>query len=130
MAENSTPKDANVIYSHVSFKVKNDDGILKLKGRFVFHINRDVEKYLIRIDSAAADMKIVRTVVSLAATIGFNLATADIKRKYMQSGLIRREVYVRPPRDCHRRRAFVWELSKVSYGMVDAERQWLLRIPD
>lgn len=67
MVENSVPTEANVIYSHVIFKVKtNDYGRLKLTGRIFVHGNRDVENDMIRSDSAAADMIIVRTVMSLA----------------------------------------------------------------
>lgn len=131
VAEHALPKGSNIISSHVVFKVKtNDDGSLRLKGRIVVHGNRDDDKDLVRSDSAAADMMIVRLVISLAAMLGFNLATADIKGAYMQSGPIRREVYVRPPRDCFRKRGVVWKLLKLPYGMTEAGRQWLLRVED
>lgn len=131
VAERGLPKGANLISSHVVFKVKtNDDGSLKLKGRIVVHGNRDDDKDLVRSDSAAADMMIVILVISLAAILGFNLATADIKGAYMQSGPIRREVYLRPPRDFYHKRGVVWKLLKLPYGMADAGRQWLLRAED
>lgn len=89
--EHALRKGANVISSHVVFKVKtNDDGSLELKGRVVVHGNRDSEKDSVRSDRAAADMMIVRTVISLASILGFELATADIKGAYMQSGPITR----------------------------------------
>lgn len=128
VAEAGLPKTANIISSHVIFKIKtNDDESLKLKGRIVVHGNRDAEKDMVRSDCAAADMMIVRMMISLATILGFNMATADIKGAYMQSGPIQREVYVRPPKDCHRKRGMVWKLLKLPYGLTDAGRQWLLR---
>lgn len=129
--EHDLPQKANLISSHILFRVKtNDDGSLRLKGRIVVHGNRDDEKKTVRSDSAAADMMIVRLVASLAAILGFELGTADIKGAYMQSGPITREVYVRPPRDCYRKRGVVWKLLKLPYGMTDAGRQWQLRVED
>lgn len=126
--ESDLERGANVISSHVVFKVKsNDDGSLKLKSRIVVHGNRDDERELIRSDCAAADMLIIRLVISLATMLGFNMATADIKGAYMQSGPIQRNVYVRPPRDCSRKRGMVWRLLKLPYGMADAGRQWQMR---
>lgn len=131
VAESELPSEANVISSHVVFKIKtNDDSSLKLKGRIVVHGNRDADRDLVRSDCAAADMMLIRLVISLTTIMGFNLGSADIKGAYMQSGPIQREVYVRPPKDCYRRRGYVWRLLKLPYGMVDAGRQWLLRVED
>lgn len=129
--ESDLPNNANVISSHVVFKVKTqDDESLRMKARIVVHGNRDADKDSVRSDCASADMMLVRMVISLTTIMGFNLASADIKGAYMQSGPIRREVYVRPPRDCHRRRGVIWKLLKLPYGMTDAGRQWLLRAED
>lgn len=129
--ESELPRNANVISSHVIFKIKTeDDGSLRLKGRIVVHGNRDADRELVRSDSAAADMMIIRMIISLATILDFNMASADIKGAYMQSGPIRRDVYVRPPKDCHRKRGTVWKLLKLPYGMTDAGRQWLLRVDD
>lgn len=84
----------------MDFKVKtDDDGDLKLKRRIVVHGNRDSEKDTVRSECAAADMPIVRLVLSLEAPMGFNFGTADIMGAFMQRGPIRRDVYVRPSRE-------------------------------
>lgn len=45
----------------------------------------------------------IRLVIIQAATLGLVIGTEDIKGAYMQSGPIRRDLYVRPTRDCHRK---------------------------
>lgn len=64
------------------------DSSLKLKGRIEVHRNLDAYIDLVRIDSTAADMMFVRMVISIAAWMGLNMPTADIKGSYMQSGPI------------------------------------------
>lgn len=39
-----------------------------------------------------------------------------------------KEVYVRPPHDCCRRRGILWRLLKFPYVMVDSGYQFLLSI--
>lgn len=90
------PPDANVIASHVVFKVKdNPDCTLRLKARLVLHGNRDKDRFKVRRDSASAELFIVRLILSLASFLGFTIATADVKGAYMQSGDITRDIFVR-----------------------------------
>lgn len=127
--ESSLPHNSNVVSSHSIFKIKTlDDGEIKLKGRIVVHGNRDSEKDLVRGDCASADMLVIRLVIAIGTCLGFLFGTGDIKGAFMQSGPIKRDVYVRPPRDCYRKRGIVWKLLKLPYGLVDAGRQWLIKI--
>lgn len=117
-------KNANVFSSHVVYKVKDgDDGQLKLKGRLVLHGNRDKDRFAVRRDSASADLSIVRLLLSLALILDFDIATADVKGAYMQSGPIKRELYVRPPKHIAHRNV-LWKLLRLPYGIVEAGRQW------
>lgn len=93
------PPSSNIISSHAIFKIKeSEDDDLQMKARFVLHGNRDREKDEIRKDSAAADMKILRIVLSLGVILNFTFGVADIKGAYMQSGPAQRDIYVRPPK--------------------------------
>ena len=77
------PADANIIASHVVYKVKVDEeGEMKLKARIVPHENRDSEKDDVRKDSATAQLGIIRLLLSLTTFLGFTLATADIAGAY------------------------------------------------
>lgn len=53
---------------------------------------------LVRSDSVVGDINIFLLVVILAAVMGFNMSTDDIKGGYMQSGTIQRDIYFRPPK--------------------------------
>lgn len=125
------PRDANVISSHWVYKIKKaTNGTLRLKGRLVLHGNRDDEKDVIRKDSAAADMLIVRIVIAIGTLLGFSFASTDIKGAYMQSGPILRHIYVRPPSGLGFDRNTFWHLTKLPYGIVEAGRQWLRVVED
>lgn len=125
------PQGANLISSHLLFKVKDDDkGNLKLKARLVLHGHRDRDRYSVRRDSASADLSVVRLLISLASILNFSLATADVQGAYMQSGPIQRDIYVRPPRRIDHRQSTAWKLLRLPYGIVEAGRQWLCAIED
>ena len=133
--EKDVAHDANIITSHVVYKIKTgEDGKRTLKSRVVPHGNRDDDKDFIRKDSATAQLNIVRLLLSLVTFLGFRLATSDIKGAYLQSGPIRRAIYVRLPREWYRRHAVnrkvLWKLTKLPYGIVDAGRQWQKTVED
>lgn len=67
----------------------------------------------------------MRTVLSLASILDFEIATADFKGAYMQSGPINDYLYVRPPKQISERLNTVWKLLRLLYGVVEARRQWL-----
>ena len=77
--ERSVPLNANVITSHVVYKVKTDErGDRDLKARIVPHGNRDDEKDRIRKDSATAQLNIIRLLLSVVTFLGFRIGMADI----------------------------------------------------
>lgn len=96
-----------------------------MKSRLVIYGNRDDEKDDIRKDSATEDMTATRFVISMAVTLGFLFAVADIKGAYMQSGPIERSIYLIPPKQLFRGRVILWDLQKRPYGIVEAGTQWL-----
>lgn len=84
------PNDANIITSHVVYKVKTEkDGKRTIKSRVVSRGNRDDDKDSIRKDSTTAQLNIIRLLLFLVTFLGFRLATADIKGTYLQSGPIK-----------------------------------------
>lgn len=120
-------RNANVISSHVVYKIKTDEsGVRSMKARIVPHGNHDDEKNDVRKDSSNAPLFVVRLLLSLATFLGFHIGTTDIKGAFLQSGPIKREIYVRPPRDLgwKRSRGLLWKLLKLPYGIADAGRQW------
>lgn len=130
--ERTLPPNANIISSHVGYKIKKEeDGKLRLKARICPHGNRDAMKDGIRKDSATAQFDVIRLMLSLATILSFNLGVVDVSGAYMQSGPIKRNIYVRPPREWDGTpRGKVWYLLKLPYGIVEAGRQWALVIED
>lgn len=96
----------------------------------MIHGNLDAEKYDMIKDCAAADMLQVRMVLYLGAYLGFTFRCAHIKASFIHSGPIKRQFYVRPPRDFPHDESELWKLLKLPYGMREAGQQWLLRIDD
>ena len=125
VTESDVPRYANVITSHVVYKLKTDeDGTRKMKARLVPHGNHDNEKDTVRKDSSNASLFVVRLLLSLATFLSFRIATADIKGAFLQSGPINRQIFVRPPKEWHGPRGVLWKLRKLPYGIADAGRQW------
>lgn len=123
--EDSVPINANIISSHFVYKVKNEEnGKKRLKARLCPHGNRDRMKDSVRKDSATAQFDVIRIVCSMATVLRLKLGCLDIKGAYLQSGPIRREIYVRPPKECGVNRGTIWKLVKLPYGITEAGRQW------
>lgn len=135
VSEGAVPDNANVVRSHVVYKVKTaEDGKREMKARIVPHGNEDDDKDEVRKDSANAQLAVIRLMLSLVTFLGFMVKTADIKGAYMQSGPIQRDIYVRPPREWHYienySRGILWLLTKLPYGIVEAGRQWMLAVEE
>lgn len=95
-----------------------------MKPRLCSHGNRDKDKDGIRKDSSTAQFDIIRLIASITASLNLSLASIDIKGAYLQSGPIKRDIYIRPPRECFTKRGTLWKLTKLPYGIVEAGRQW------
>lgn len=94
VAADDVQRQANVITSHVVYKIKTDeDGRRAMKARIVPHGNHDVQKDDIRKDSSNAPLFIVRLFLSLATFMGFRSETIDIKGAFPQSGPITRDIF-------------------------------------
>lgn len=110
--ERNVGHNANVIPSHVVYKVKNDENNVKItKARICPNGNRDRMKKTVRKDSATAQFDIIRLLLSLASIFLFRLSCIDIKGAYLQSGPIKRQIYVRPPRELGLPRHILWKLK-------------------
>lgn len=127
IAESNVSRGENVIASHVVYKLKVDEeGKMKLKARICPHGNRDIEKDDVRKDSATAQFDTIRMALSMSTRMSAVLGHVDIKGAYLQSGPIKRTIYVRPPRELAVRRGTLWKLTKLPYGITEAGRQWAI----
>lgn len=85
ISQESIPPDANVIGCHTVYQVNKDGGLLRLKACSALHGNRDKARFVLRRDSASADLSVIRLVLSLGVILGFSFCTVDFKGEYMQS---------------------------------------------
>lgn len=63
--------------------------------------------------------------LSFVSVIDLRIATAGVKGAYVQSGPIKRDFYVRPPKQFCQRQRTAWKLPRLPYGFVEVGRHWL-----
>lgn len=120
----AVPDNANIISSHVIYKIKkNDDGSYKMKARIAPHGNKDKERENLKSDSATCPPTGIRVLLSIASLLQWPLAKVDFTSAYLQTGPALRDVYVIPPREC-RNRSNYWLLLTAAYGLVNAGAKW------
>ena len=119
------PESANVITSHVLYKVKDcDDGTRLMKARIAPHGNKDCEKDGLKTDSTSCPPTGIRALLSIATIHKWPLAKIDFKSAFLQTGDAKRDVYVVPPRECESRSRHYWLLLTAAYGLVNANAKW------
>ena len=71
----------------------------------------------------------IRTVISLAAQMGWEIHQMDVKTTFL-NGLIEEEVYIERPEgfETHEKKSHVCRLKKALYGLKQAPRAWYDRI--
>lgn len=122
------PLDANVINSHVLYKIKQDyDSSLKLKARIAPHRNEDDLKNVLKSDCTTCPPTGLRIVQPIASLLGWKLYKADVKAAFLQTGTASRDVYVKPPKESRMRSTHMWLLLTSAYGLVNANAKWQLQ---
>lgn len=92
------PADANVISSHVLYKVKKDnDESLRLKARIPAHGIEDSTRNDLRSDCSMSAAHEVRIRLSTAVPRKWTLIKLDVESTILQTGAPARELYVIPP---------------------------------
>ena len=122
------PSDANVINSHVLYKLKdNDDGSLKLKARIAPHGNEDNLKDILASDCSTCPPSGLRILQSVATIKKWTIYKADAIAAFLQTGKAQRQVYVKPPNESSMRRSHLWLLDTAAYGLVNSNAKWQLQ---
>ncbi len=120
------PKNANIISSHVLYKVKIlDDGSKSIKARIAPHGNKDKERFNLETDPATCPPTGLRLILSVASLFKWPLVKIDFDSAFLQSGDEKRDVYVKPPLKCGQRSKFYWLLLTAAYGLGNASAKWL-----
>jgi hypothetical protein len=122
------PEGMFVVTSKWIYKIKHatDGSVEKYKARFVARGFSQVE----RIDyeekfSLVARYTSIRTIIALAASMGWKLHQMDVKTTFL-NGEIDEEVYIEQPEGfvIHNEKTHVCRLKKAMYGLKQAPRAW------
>ena len=75
-----------------------------------------------QVDSPTIGKGMVRLVLTLAASMNWEVKTTDIKSAFLQGLPLTRDVYLVPPPEADIEPGFIWKLKKCLYGLSDAAR--------
>lgn len=82
--ERELPVHAKIVSFQAIFKInKEDDGGMTVKERIVVHGNRDADRDHIRADFSAAEMAVIRMLLSNGICFGLTFSSSDIKGAFM-----------------------------------------------
>ena len=120
------PSGSNLIGSHVIYRWKDIETEKPfLKARIVPHGNRDNQKDILRTDCPTLRPETLRIVCSYAVDLKLRLKAIDIETAFLQTGEIKREIYIQPPSE-EESSGRLWKLLKTAYGLVDGPIVWYL----
>jgi hypothetical protein len=126
------PEGKSVVTSRWLYKIKHaaDGSIEKYKARFVARGFSQVEG--VDYDETFAPVarySSIRSVVSIAAEMGWKIHQMDVKTAFL-NGVLDQEVYVEQPLGfvVHERETHVCRLKRALYGLKQAPRAWYSRI--
>ena len=108
----------------ITEKIKNM--VPEVKARLVA---RGFEEDLFnRTDSPTCSKDSLRLSLALMVSFGWQCHSIDVKSAFLQGNKIKRDVYVRPPKEFDD--GYLWKLKKNVYGLNDAARAWYSRLKD
>ena len=84
--------------------------------------------YELRKDSPTCQKESLRMVLCIVAAKKWELSSVDIKSAFLQGVPIDRELYMQPPKEANTDK--IWLLKRCPYGLVDAGRQWFIRVKE
>ena len=121
------PKEGNVIATQwVIVDKEKEDGSIVRKARLCMRGDKEKNKHLIPTDSPTVNKIVLKLMLTLAVTNGWEIKCSDISRAFLQTDDIKRDVFVIPPKEARVGRGKVWKLKRAAYGLLDASRGFFL----
>ena len=100
-----------------------------IKARLCIRGDLEKGKEDIRSDSPTASKEAIKLALIIAANEGFKVQSGDSKSAYLQGELLKREIYVKPPKEANAN-GKLWLLLQGAYGIVDGGRLFYLRLSE
>lgn len=95
------------------------------------HGNRYREKDEIRKDASTAQFHVIRLMLALVTKMYIWIGLVEVKGACIQSGPIKRKLYVREPLEWYvTPRVCLWRLKKYPYGISEVGRQWAISVEE
>lgn len=108
--------------------VTKDDG-KKRKARLVAHGYQEEPIGAEHTKSPTCRKESLRLLLSITASMQWDLVSLDITSAFLQGRAIDRNVFIIPPKEV-RKPGTLWRLKKCVYGLSDAARMWYEEVKD
>ena len=101
------------------------NGVLVIKARLVVRGYEENTENMQK-DAPTCSREAIRILITIASAMHWNCHTIDVKSAYLQGDNIKRDIYLKPPKEYDEGK--LWKLKKNVYGLCDAARAWYLRV--
>ena len=81
-------------------------------------------------DSPTVDNGTMRIFLTVSSFNNWTVKTTDIKSAFLQGREIRRDVYIKPPRESDTEKGTIWKLKHGLYGLKDGALHFYLSVKD
>ena len=88
------------------------------------------EEFTMPRDSPTVDKGTKRIFLTISSTYNLTVKTTGIKSAFLQSREIRRDVFIKPPRESDTEKGTIWKLKHGLYGLKDGATQFYLSVKD
>ena len=88
------------------------------------------EEFKMPRDSPTVGKGTMRIFLAISSINNWTIKTTDIKSAFLQGREIRRDVYVKPPKEGDTAKGIIWKLKHGLYGLKDGARQFYLSVKE
>ena len=121
-------KSENIVKTEwVLVRKEQDDGSSKVKARLCLRGDQEILKHQIPRDSSTINKVTLKIFLTVAASLGWDMDSSDVRRAFLQTEPIQREVYCIPPAEANVQKGKIWRILRSCYGLIDASRAFYLR---
>ena len=122
-----------------SYEEVEDEGQFKISTRWVLWLKEDEirarltargyeEQNDMPRKSPTISKQTFRTFLAISSSLGYEIKTTDIKSAFLQTNRLKREVFIKPPKEAKVTRGRIWKLKTALYGLNDAALQFFLTV--